>query len=109
MSNKKIPNQELHLDDISEDVSDWGEFIKFALTFNGYEAAGSLEKCIEIGKAKKDDTLTNLRICLFYEARKDYWTRGFGPDGYSPDEESARDINQMLDKIRTKIEANDLQ
>ena len=106
---KKIPNQDLRLDDIPEDVSDWEAFLKFALTINGYEVVGSFEECVEIGKAKKDDTLTNLRICLFYEARKDYWTRGFGPDGYGPDEESARDVNEMLEKVREKVEANDLQ
>jgi hypothetical protein len=40
---KEISNEDLQLADISEDVSDWGEFIKFALSMNGYEAVGSLK------------------------------------------------------------------
>jgi hypothetical protein len=63
--------------------------IDFALNFNGYEAAGSCDKCVEISKAHKDETLTDLRICLFYEARRNYWSGGYGPRGYDFDDETA--------------------
>jgi len=103
-----IPNEDLQMTDIPDDVSDWGKFIEFALTFNGYEAAGSLQKCVEIGKAHNDKTLTDLRTCLFYEARKNYWTGGYGPNVYDPDEETARYINETLEKIRKRVDSGDI-
>jgi hypothetical protein len=73
------------------------------LSFDGYEAAGSVEQYYEIGKSHKDETLSDLRICLFYEARRDYWCRGYGPNGYDPDEETVEYINSVLEKIRAIV------
>jgi len=103
-----ISNKDLRLQDIPEDVSNRGELIDFALTFNGYEAAGSREKCVEIGKAHKDETLTDLRICLFYEARRNYWSGGYGSRGYDFDDETALYINEVLEKIRRKVKSGDI-
>lgn len=64
---------------------------------------------MKICQAHQDEPLIDFRFCLFYETRRDYWTGGFGPDGYGPDEESARYIDEMLDKVREKVEANDLR
>jgi hypothetical protein len=105
---KIISNKDLRLQDIPTDTSNHKELIDFALTFNGCEAAGSREKCVEIGKAHKDATVTDLRICLFYEARKNYWSGGYGPRGYDFDDETALYNNEVLEKIRLKVENGDI-
>jgi hypothetical protein len=67
---KDIPNRELKVSDLPAPGADWSTINRFALTFNGYEQLGSFEACAEIANARKSDTLTDLRACLFFEQRR---------------------------------------
>jgi|ERR1700722_481239 len=91
----------LVVSDIPSPDADWSTISEFALTFNAYEALGSLEACAEIANARTAITLTDLRTCLFYEQRR--W-RHFGE---KPDPSSMEYIRGILEKIRAKIGAGD--
>lgn len=95
---KKVSNDDLRLQDIPYQKADWSAIQQFALTFNGYESHDSFEKCAQIANDHRHDTLTNLRICLFFEQRR--W-RHFGEE---PDEDSMAYIRAVLNKIRHKVE-----
>jgi hypothetical protein len=75
----KIPNSQLLDSDLPSRRAAWKNIIPFAQSFNGYEHWGSVQKCREVAKkgialhkANLDLTqpLTDLRTCLFYEARR---------------------------------------
>lgn len=85
--------------DIPNPDASWREIAEFALTFNGYEVWGSFEKCAEIANAKRQDSLTDLRTCLFFEQRR--W-RHFGED---PDGEAMAYIRALVEKIRRRVSA----
>jgi hypothetical protein len=51
----------------------------FAMSFNGYEHYGSLEKCSAIAKQKSRKTLAELQNELFFAARA---SRHIGSDRY---------------------------
>src|ERR1700691_5099206 len=91
----------LAVTDIPGPDADWSTISEFALTFNAYEALGSLEACAEIANSRTAITLTDLRTCLFYEQRR--W-RHFGE---KPDTLSMEYIYGILEKIRAKIGAGD--
>lgn len=76
----------------------WFEIEKFALTYDGYTEAGSLEKCAAIANAKRNDTLDELRTCLFFEQRR--W-RHFGE---VPEGEDLLYIRSIVDQIRSRLE-----
>jgi hypothetical protein len=63
----KLENNALSLDHIPSEDATWYEIGQFALTFNGYEAFGSFERCAEIANARKHDTLSEARACLSFE------------------------------------------
>lgn len=88
----------------------WGEIQRFALTFDGYTHAGSVERCGEIANAAAErfaqgkglfDSLDDLRTCLFFEQRR--W-RHFAED---PDEETMRYIRALLEAVREKVRARE--
>lgn len=75
----QISNSDLVVKDIPSKQATWKKILPFALTFNGSEHWGSFEKCREVAKlgiaSYKDkqpftQSLTDLRTCLFYEARR---------------------------------------
>lgn len=74
-----IPNSLLIEKDIPSRRVAWKTIIPFAQTFNGYAYCGSVKKCHEVArqgivlhKSNRDleQSLTDLRTCLFYEARR---------------------------------------
>ena len=69
MTAHEIPNETLSLKDIPADDASWHEIVRFALTFNGYAEWGR-KHCAEIANARRTETLTDLRTCLFYEQRR---------------------------------------
>lgn len=85
-----IPNERLRADKLPSPAAEWAEIDRFALTFDGYKHWGSFEQCAEIANAKRHDTLTDLRTCLFFEQRR--W-RHFGS---APDEEDMTYIHSVL-------------
>lgn len=92
-----IPNCDLKLDMIPGTDADWYDISMFALQFDGYKECGSCEACAAIANAGLDTTLTELRICLFFEDRR--W-RHFGE---SPDEAGMVYIHSLVAKIRDKV------
>lgn len=74
-SPRQIRSDKLRPEHVPDPESDWDRIQQFALTFNGYDHWGSLDRCAEIANARDPKTLTELRTCLFFEQRR--W-RHFG-------------------------------
>jgi hypothetical protein len=96
---QRITNGDLLLADIPKPDSDWGDILPFAHSFDGYMVMGSFEACATVANQRRHDTLTELRTCLFFEARR--W-RHFGED---PDPSEMEYIHGLLNQIRDKIAA----
>jgi len=107
----KIPNSKLNEDDIPSARATWQKILPFAMTFDGSEYWGSFEKCREIAKVgiasyrdKKPFTqsLTDLRTCLFYEARR--WNHL----EKTPNKLGMAYIHALLEAIRVRVMAREL-
>ena len=91
-------DNDLALKDIPDPGDQLGAIFQFALTFNGYEHHGSFEKCADIANERRNDTLLNLRTCLFFEQRR--WRHM----GEEPDDEAMKYIRMLVREIRAKVE-----
>jgi hypothetical protein len=107
----KIPNSHLHMEDIPSRRSSWVKIVPFALSFNGYEHCGSVQKCRDVAiqgvtrhKENQDlnQSLTDLRTCLFFEARR--WKHL----EKKPTSSGLRYIRALLEAIRVRVQANEL-
>ena len=98
----ELANSELSPGDIPSFREPWVRIEPFALTFDGFRYWGSIEKCAQVA-AKPPSTLTDLRTCLFYEARR--WKHA----GKSPDEISMKRIGALLFAISQKVRSGDLR
>lgn len=96
-----ITNEALTLSDIPSTAASWPDIARFALTFNGYEV-WEFEVCAEIANARRHNSLTDLRTCLFFEQRR--W-RHFGED---PEGEDMAYIREVVEKIRGRVAVRDL-
>ena len=103
MLREEIKNTDLTLSDIPGPLAKWEEIEKFALTFDGYEKWGSSEKCAEVANAKRSDTLTELRTCLFFEQRRWRWNGG------PPEDDLIAYARDLLVKIRAKVVAGQVE
>ena len=92
-----VANSELTPADIPSFKETWARIEPFALTFDGFGYWGSVEKCAEIAQARRPGSLTELRTCLFYEARR--WKLA----GKSPDLASMKYIRALVYAIRGKV------
>jgi len=92
-----IANRDLSLAVIPPPTADYLTIAKFALTFDGYEAWGSFEKCAEVAGARLSSTLTELRTCLFFEQR------GWRNVDSDPDAEGMAYMRSLIEKIRGKV------
>ncbi|MDB5300421.1 MAG: hypothetical protein JWO87_2084 [Phycisphaerales bacterium] len=92
-----IDNNRLSVTDVPDESADWQAISLFALTFNGYEANGSLENCAAIANERRNETLSDLRTCLFFEQRR--W-RHYGDE---PDDKAMAYIRYLLEQIRGKL------
>lgn len=99
---EKIENIRLTLEDVPPPNAGWQEIQEFALTFDGYQFWGSFEKCAEIANAHRNHSLVELRTCLFFEQRR--W-RHFGEE---PDEKAMDYIMNLINEIRKKVAASDV-
>jgi hypothetical protein len=107
---REIANLELTPEDIPAPNADYYPVVsEFALTFNGYVhypdtcgdiANRALERYDDCGAVP--DSLSELRACLFYEQRR--W-RHFDED---PDPEALEYIHALVEAIRTKVAAGNL-
>ena len=95
-----IPNEELVLNRIPDPERELCSWERFALTINGYDVMGGFEPCADLANSGTPTTLTELRCCLFFEARRERHSGGM-----SANEELIRDL---LRAIRRKVEAGEL-
>jgi hypothetical protein len=107
----KIPNSKLSAKDIPSSQASWKRIFPFALTFDGYEQWGNFEKCQEVAKSGIDlfrrkqqlsQSLTDLRTCLFYEARR--WRHL----DKNPNQKGMEYIHALVDAIRVRVIAGEL-
>jgi hypothetical protein len=98
----EVPNDALTLSDIPSPDAIWPVVAKFALTFDGYKHWRSSQKCHDAARARRDETLTELRTCLFVEQRRWRWLES------EPDEAAWVYIRGVVEKIRAKVTAGDL-
>lgn len=98
----EIGNAELSVGDIPSFKETWSRIEPFALTFDGYGYWGSIDKCAEIAE-KPPATLTDLRTCLFFEARR--WAH----QGKQPDAQSMKRIRALVFAIKEKVRSGQLR
>ena len=91
-----IPNEQLVLERIPDPEAELWGWERFAHTINGYEVMGGFEPCVDLANRGTPTTLTQLRCCLFFEARRERHSGGF-----SSNEEW---IRELLRAIRQKVE-----
>lgn len=101
MKAKHVPNSDLRLEKLPRNDADWETIQRFALTFDGYSYWGSFERCAEVADARRRETLTDVRTCLFFEQRR--W-RHYGEE---PDERAIAYIRALLEDIRTRVAARE--
>ena len=108
---REIPNEELAAEKLPPPAASWRDIGGFALTFNGYEHWGSFAACGEVAencwqdyKAGKGlpENLTVLRTSLFFEQRR--WRHY----GYEPNETGMEYIQALVEGIRAKVQAGEL-
>ena len=95
----EIPNSSLMLEEIPSDTATWAQIVHFAHTFDGDKYWGSRKKCAEIANARRRETLTELRTCLFFEQRR--WNHF----GSAPDADAMAYIHELITSIRTQVAA----
>jgi len=107
----RIPNSQLIEKDVPSRRAGWGKIEDFALTYNGYTQWGSFKKCREVakqginlykGKKELTQSLTDLRTCLFFEARR--W-KHFEKH---PNKNGMGYIHALVEAIRLRIAAKEL-
>ena len=98
-----LANSELTPADIPSFKEAWARIEPFALTFDGFKYWGSVEKCAEVAHDRRPGSLTELRTCLFYEARR--WKLA----GKSPDAASMKYIRALVYAIREKVNSGDMR
>ncbi|HEX7954210.1 MAG TPA: hypothetical protein VF523_14165 [Burkholderiales bacterium] len=96
-----VANTELTPADIPSFTEAWSRIEPFALTFDGFRYWGSVEKCAEVAQSRRPGSLTELRTCLFYEARR--WKQA----GKPPDPKTMKFIRALLYAIRRKVESGE--
>ena len=97
---KEIRNSSLKLGRIPNPDGSINDWIKFAHTINGYEAAGGFAECAELANLGLAKTLTELRCALFFMSRAD---RHSGTDSTDCPE-----LHTLLRKIRANVQAREL-
>ena len=78
-------------------LADWE---RFAHTINGYAVMGDFAACADLANSGTASTLTELRCSLFFEARRDRHSGGFGLDEQL--------IRRLLREIKAKVLSGDL-
>ena len=108
---REIANADLTEQDMPSPTAQWPQIGRFALTFDGYSYWGTFDKCAEISNRWEEayaerqalpDSLTDLRTCLFFEQR--HWRHY----GWDPDEQAMRYIRALLEAIRSRVLASEV-
>mgnify|MGYP001317430040 CR=1 FL=1 len=108
---EQIESRDLTLDDVPTGDAEWYRITEFALTFDGYAHWGSFDKSAEIGNRGAEefadnevlpDSLKELRTCLFFEQRRYHHL------GRPPSEQAMRYIRALVEGIRRKVQAGEI-
>lgn len=99
-SGKEPSRRALTIHDIPSPEASVEEIAEFAHSFDGYKAEKSPEACAALANRRFDDTLDDLRSCLFFEHRR--W-RHFGEE---PDAEAAAYFRWLVEAIRQRVSRN---
>lgn len=106
-----IQNSELIKTHIPARRASWEKIRPFALAFNGYAHWGSFKRCREVAdrgvklyrsQQPLDQTLTDLRTCLFFEARR--W-KHYEKD---PSKKGMEYIRALVEAIRVRVAAREI-
>ena len=100
---ERIANRDLTEADIPAPDADRHDLHVFALTFDGYEHWGSFGACAQVANERRHDTLTELRSCLFFEQRRHHHM------GYGPEAEDLAYWRELVEKIRQKVRAGEIE
>ncbi|MBM3179627.1 MAG: hypothetical protein FJZ86_04660 [Chloroflexi bacterium] len=107
----RIPNSQLIEKDIPSRRAGWSKIEIFALTYNGYTQWGSFKKCREVakqginlykGKKELTQSLTDLRTCLFFEARR--WKHY----EENPTKKGMEYVHILVEAIRVRVLAKEI-
>ena len=107
----KIPNSQLMEGDLPSRRAAWKNIVPFAQSFNGYAHCGSVQKCRQVArqgvalhKANRnlDQSLTDLRTCLFFEARR--WKHL----EKNPSKAGLVYVHALVEEIRVRVKAKEL-
>ena len=91
--------QNLRRADIPPPKADLNSIIEFAHTMDGYEWAGSFEKCAEIAKSPNEDSIDELRAALFF------FFRSMRHSGEPATKDDIRYIHRTLDRLRRILDS----
>jgi hypothetical protein len=107
----RIPNSQLIVGDIPSPRATWKKIRPFALSFNGYTHWGSFKKCQEVAnlgvklyrdKQELNQSLTDLRTCLFFEVRRwKHYER-------EPSRKGMEYIHALTDAIRVRVKSKEI-
>ena len=100
MSVHLISNEDLLVERIPDPEAELWGLERFAHSINGYDVMGGFEACADLANRGTPTTLTELRCCLFFEARRERHSGGMFTN-----EEL---IRELLRAIRQKVEAGEL-
>ena len=64
-----MDSEELTLADLPGEEATLGDLLEFAGSFDGYRAAGGFHECSTIAQDPKEDSITELRIAMFFSVR----------------------------------------
>jgi hypothetical protein len=96
----------LRASDVPSQGATWCAIEEFALTFKGYDWAGSFEKCADLANSTRKTydrsperrlpklTLDELRACLYFEQRRSHHS------DYVPEGEDLVYVRALLESIR---------
>jgi hypothetical protein len=111
---KYIPTKSLRSFDLPGQEETWYVIEQFALTFKGYDWAGSFEKCADLANSTRSTydgsperrlprlTLDELRACLYFEQRRSHHS------DYIPEGEDLLYVRALLEGIRERLTAREL-
>lgn len=106
---KYISTKSLQSSDIPGREETWPAIEQFALTFKGYDWAGSFEKCADLANSTRSTydsspdrrlprlTLDELRACLYFEQRR------CRHSDYFPEGEDMLYVRALLEGIRERL------
>jgi len=109
---EQVPNSELSAAQVPPADADWSEIASFALTYWAYDhysdtsAVGELANAAGRAFAADEtlpDSLAELRTCLFFEQRR------YHHFGWSPEGQDLGYIRALLEQIRRKVTAGEME